>query len=73
MFYDRGGTMTEVEYDFDDLRYSEAIRENADYARWSDQLVVVNANYPEYYRQSVEQRLIDLGVLYHRVNMTGLD
>lgn len=65
--------MTEVEYDFDDLRYSEAIRENAEYARWSDQLVVVNANYPEYYRALVEQRLIDLNVKYFRVNMTGVD
>lgn len=65
--------MTEVEYDFDDLRYSEAVRENAEYARWSDQLVVVNANYPEYYRASVEQRLIDLNVKYFRVNMIGVD
>lgn len=65
--------MTEVEYDFDDLRFSESIRENAEYARWSDQLIVVNANYPDYYRMSVEQKLIDLGVKYFRVNMIGVD
>lgn len=65
--------MTEVEYDFDDLRFSEAVRENAEYARWSDQLIVVNANYPDYYRMSVEQKLIDLGVKYFRVNMIGAD
>jgi len=65
--------MTEVEYDFDDLRFSEAVRENAEYARWSDQLIVVNANYPDYYRMSVEQKLIDLGVKYFRVNMIGVD
>lgn len=65
--------MREVEYDFEDLRFSEAVRANADYAHWSDQFVVVNANYPEYYRQSVEQRLIDLNVVYNRVNMIGSD
>lgn len=65
--------MTEATFDFDDLRFSEAVRANADYAHWSDQFVVVNANYPEYYRQSVEQRLIDLGIAYNRVNMIGVD
>lgn len=66
-------SLPEVEYDFDDLRFSEAVRENAEYARWSDQLIVVNANYPDYYRMSVEQKLIDLGVKYFRVNMIGVD
>lgn len=57
-------------YNFDELVSSEAVRQNALYAHWSEEFVVVQSELPEEDRRYVEVKLIELGVIYNEVQMS---